>query len=86
MKEAMFFEKLTENRVKCYLCRHNCVIEDGKKGICRVRENHGGILYSLVYRKLISENIDPIEKKPFITFIPELLPFQSQRWDATSDA
>ena len=70
MKEAMFFEKLGENRVKCYLCRHHCIIEDGKKGICRVRENHGGTLYSLVYRKLISENIDPIEKKPLYHFYP----------------
>ncbi len=70
MKEAMFFEKLAENRVKCNLCRHHCVIEDGKKGICRVRENHGGMLYSLVYRKLISENIDPIEKKPLYHFYP----------------
>ncbi len=70
MKEAMFFEKFENNRVRCYLCRHHCIIEDGKKGICRVRENHGGILYSLVYRKLISENIDPIEKKPLYHFYP----------------
>ncbi|KAA0245934.1 MAG: AmmeMemoRadiSam system radical SAM enzyme [Candidatus Brocadia sp. AMX2] len=70
MKEAMFFEKLGDSRVKCYLCRHHCVIDDGKKGICRVRENHDGTLYSLVYRKLISENIDPIEKKPLYHFYP----------------
>lgn len=70
MKEAMFFEKLGDSKVKCYLCRHHCVIDDGKKGICRVRENHGGTLYSLVYRKLISENIDPIEKKPLYHFYP----------------
>lgn len=70
MKEAMFFEKLGDRKVKCYLCRHHCVIDDGKKGICRVRENHGGTLYSLVYRKLISENIDPVEKKPLFHFYP----------------
>ncbi len=70
MKEAMFFEKLGNNRVKCHLCRHHCVIDDGKRGICRVRENHGGTLYSLVYRKLASENIDPIEKKPLFHFYP----------------
>lgn len=70
MKEAMFFEKLEEGKVKCYLCRHLCVIGDGKKGICRVRENHGGTLYSLVYRRLISENIDPVEKKPLYHFHP----------------
>lgn len=70
MKQAMFFEKLNDGRVKCYLCRHHCVIDDGKKGICRVRENRSGTLYSLVYKKLISENIDPIEKKPFFHFFP----------------
>ncbi len=70
MKQAMFFEKLSDSKVKCYLCRHHCVINDGKKGICRVRENEGGILYSLVYRKLVSENVDPIEKKPLYHFYP----------------
>lgn len=70
MKEAMFFEKLENKKVRCYLCRHRCVIEDGKKGICRVRENHDGILYSLVYKKLISDNVDPIEKKPLYHFFP----------------
>ncbi len=70
MKEAMFFKKLDDTKVQCNLCRHRCVIENGKKGICRVRENRDGTLYSLVYRKLISENIDPIEKKPFFHFHP----------------
>ncbi len=70
MKEAMFFEKLENKKVRCYLCRHRCVIEDGKKGICRVRENHDGVLYSLVYKKLISDNVDPIEKKPLYHFFP----------------
>jgi pyruvate formate lyase activating enzyme len=70
MKEALFFEKLNEKKVKCNLCRHRCIIEDGKKGICRVRENREGTLYSLVYRKLVSENIDPIEKKPLFHFYP----------------
>lgn len=70
MKEAMFFNKLDDTKVQCNLCRHRCVIENGKKGICRVRENRDGTLYSLVYRKLISENIDPIEKKPFFHFHP----------------
>ena len=66
----MFFEKLENKKVKCNLCRHHCVIANGKKGICRVRENQEGTLYSLVYRKLISDNIDPIEKKPLYHFYP----------------
>lgn len=70
MKEAMFYEKLGDSKVKCNLCRHHCMIDEGKKGICRVRQNRGGTLYSLVYRKLISENSDPIEKKPLFHFYP----------------
>jgi pyruvate formate lyase activating enzyme len=70
MKEAMFYEKLDEKKVRCFLCAHHCFIEDGKRGICAVRENKDGILYSLVYGKVISMNIDPIEKKPLFHFLP----------------
>ncbi|MDZ4184287.1 MAG: AmmeMemoRadiSam system radical SAM enzyme [Desulfuromonadales bacterium] len=64
MKEAMFYEELPGNRVRCGLCRFHCLIADGERGHCGVRENQDGILYSLVYGKLCAENADPIEKKP----------------------
>ena len=70
MKEAMFYEKHEDRKVKCFLCAHNCIIADGKRGKCAVRENSGGLLYSLVYGKLISMNVDPIEKKPLFHFYP----------------
>jgi pyruvate formate lyase activating enzyme len=70
MKEAMFYETLEESKVRCFLCAHHCTIHEGKRGICGVRENREGILYSLVYGKLISMNIDPIEKKPLFHFYP----------------
>ncbi|MEM2228143.1 MAG: radical SAM protein, partial [Candidatus Bathyarchaeia archaeon] len=70
MKEAMFYEKLSDNKVKCNLCPHRCVIPIFKKGICGVRENRDGILYSLVYGKLIAKAVDPIEKKPLFHFYP----------------
>lgn len=70
MKEAMFYEKHEKKKVKCFLCSHHCVILEGKRGICGVRENRKGILYSLVYGKLISMNIDPVEKKPLFHFYP----------------
>jgi pyruvate formate lyase activating enzyme len=46
------------------------MIADGAKGVCGVRENRGGTLYTLVYGHVISENIDPIEKKPLFHFYP----------------
>ena len=71
MKEALFYDKLDDQRVKCFLCAHHCLISENKRGICCVRENHGGKLYSLVYGKIISMNVDPIEKKPLFHFYPE---------------
>ena len=58
------------NRVKCQNCAHYCVIEEGKRGICGVRENINGKLYALNYGKAIACNIDPIEKKPLFHFLP----------------
>lgn len=70
MKEAMLYDRLDSGAVRCRLCRHGCKIEDGKAGICRVRVNQGGTLYSLVYDKVISANVDPIEKKPLSHVAP----------------
>lgn len=70
MKEAYLYEKLEHQQVRCQLCAHRCLISEGKRGICSVRENQKGILYSLVYGKAIAANIDPIEKKPLFHFQP----------------
>ena len=70
MREARFYEKLQENKVQCHLCPHECVITEGKRGLCRVRENHEGTLFSLIYEKLTSHGVDPIEKKPLYHFYP----------------
>jgi len=66
----MFYKKLADHKVKCTLCAHQCEIASGKRGICRVRENQEGVLYSLNYQRLIAEHIDPIEKKPLFHFYP----------------
>ncbi len=70
MKEAMFYERESGGRVRCGLCRFHCLIADGARGICAVRENRGGTLFSLVYGKLCAENVDPIEKKPLFHVMP----------------
>lgn len=70
MKEAMLYEKLSESRVRCNLCAHRCVILEGKHGICQVRENRNGVLYTLVYGRIIAEHVDPVEKKPLLHFYP----------------
>lgn len=70
MKEALLYEKLDRGKVHCFLCQHHCRISPGKRGICGVRENQGGTLYSLVYDHIISRAVDPIEKKPLFNFLP----------------
>jgi pyruvate formate lyase activating enzyme len=70
MKQAMFYEKLARNNVKCTLCPRNCIIQPGCKGFCRARQNINGKLFSTVYSKPCSLAIDPIEKKPLFHFAP----------------
>jgi pyruvate formate lyase activating enzyme len=70
MREALFYKKAAGGKVICGLCRFHCSIAEGRRGICNVRENRGGVLHSLVYGKIIAENIDPVEKKPLFHFMP----------------
>ncbi|WP_224982513.1 AmmeMemoRadiSam system radical SAM enzyme [Geomonas agri] len=70
MKEAMFYQKLDGDRVRCGLCRFCCLIGVGQRGRCRVRENRDGVLYTMVYGNLVAEHVDPIEKKPLFHLLP----------------
>lgn len=70
MIEARLYEKEKDQKVHCRLCNHHCLISEGQRGICGVRENRQGTLYSLVYGKTIAAHVDPIEKKPLFHFLP----------------
>jgi len=70
MKEAYLYQKLDDEKVRCNLCNHRCLIKEGSRGICGVRENRAGTLISLVYGKIIAGHCDPIEKKPLFHFLP----------------
>ena len=70
MEEARLYDMLEGDRVRCKLCAHRCLIAEGSRGICQVRENRAGRLYSLVYAQLIAQAIDPIEKKPLFHYFP----------------
>ncbi len=73
--EAYLYERLDDRKVRCQLCNHRCVIKDGKRGICGVRENQNGILKTLVYGRLIAQHVDPIEKKPLYHVLPGTLSY-----------
>jgi pyruvate formate lyase activating enzyme len=69
-REAILWQKLDDARVHCYLCAQECRIRPGRTGICGVRENRDGRLYTLVYGEVAALNVDPIEKKPLYHFLP----------------
>jgi pyruvate formate lyase activating enzyme len=69
-KEARYYEKLGNKVARCAVCPRKCVILDGERGFCSTRENRGGTLYSLVYGRVASMAVDPIEKKPLFHFLP----------------
>ncbi|MFA5068851.1 MAG: AmmeMemoRadiSam system radical SAM enzyme [Candidatus Omnitrophota bacterium] len=68
--EALYYNRLDNNKVSCALCPRGCVIGEGKRGFCRVRQNIDGTLYSLVYARPCAVHIDPIEKKPLFHVLP----------------
>jgi pyruvate formate lyase activating enzyme len=68
--EALFWDRLPDNRVKCRLCPRECEVADVERGYCGVRENQGGQYQTLVYGSLCSANMDPIEKKPLFHYQP----------------
>lgn len=67
--QAMFYEKV-KDKIHCYLCPHNCVIENGHFGKCNVRKHENGELFTINYGEITSAALDPIEKKPLYYFRP----------------
>ncbi|RRQ20768.1 AmmeMemoRadiSam system radical SAM enzyme [Thiohalobacter thiocyanaticus] len=70
MHEARYYSQLSDGRVLCTLCPHDCHIPDGGRGACAVRYNRGGRLYTLVYDKVVSRAVEAVEKKPLFNFHP----------------
>ncbi|MDD4107521.1 MAG: AmmeMemoRadiSam system radical SAM enzyme [Prolixibacteraceae bacterium] len=70
MHEALFYEKLEHDEVRCVLCPRMCHLKPGKTGNCKVRVNMDGRLITLVYNKVSAIGIDPVEKKPLYHFYP----------------
>ena len=70
VREAMLYEPVEGETVRCGLCGHRCTIMEGKYGRCMVRRNVNGILRSESYGMVVAMNVDPIEKKPLFHFLP----------------
>ena len=70
LHEARHYEALSEGRVLCTLCPHDCRIKQDGRGACGVRYNKNGMLYTLVYDRIVSRSVEPVEKKPLYHFYP----------------
>jgi len=67
---ALYYERLSDDSVRCTLCPHDCKIARDHRGVCGVRINRNGQLFTRVGNRIFSSEIDPIEKKPFFHFLP----------------
>jgi pyruvate formate lyase activating enzyme len=70
LKIADWWEKTDNNKILCTLCPRYCKMGEGQPGFCYIRQNHGGVLYTLGYGHPSGFAIDPIEKKPLNHFLP----------------
>ena len=68
-REGELYEKLPDQRLRCYACGHRCMIPDGRPGVCKVRCNRGGVLY-VPAGYVGALQCDPVEKKPFFHALP----------------
>lgn len=73
MKEAILYQKLPENKVRCNVCQVFCTIKPNQRGFCDTRINVDGKLYTLIFGLVSSVCVDPIEKKPLYHFYPASL-------------
>jgi len=68
-REGDLYEQQGDGLVRCYACAHECLIAQGRSGICRMRSNQGGKLL-VPYGYVSGLRVDPIEKKPFFHALP----------------
>jgi pyruvate formate lyase activating enzyme len=73
--EAKFYQKLPNLKIKCKLCPRECAVGDKERGYCGVRENRGGVYYSVVHSRVCAAHVDPIEKKPLFHYLPGTVAF-----------
>jgi len=69
-RQPLLYDRLLGGAVRCRLCLRRCIIAEGEPGFCQARTNHGGRLVSLVYGRVASQAVSPVERKPLYHFYP----------------
>ena len=70
LTEAKYYRKLKDKEVQCVLCPHQCIVAQGERGICGVRENQEGSYFTLTFGHPCALHVDPVEKKPLFHVLP----------------
>lgn len=65
-----YWHKVEDDKIFCDLCPRACVLKEGDRGFCFVRQNIDGEMYLTTYGRSTGFCIDPIEKKPLNHFYP----------------
>lgn len=83
--EAILYQKLPNDKVKCRLCERRCLLPSGERGICKTRINLEGKLYTLVYGDISALESRPIEIKPFFHYWPGSTALTFSTWSCNFD-
>ncbi len=65
-----WFERLSDNRLRCLVCPRQCVLLPGQSGHCGVRAATEHEVVSTVFGQAQGLKVDPVEKKPLYHFFP----------------
>ena len=65
-----WWKPVENNRILCYLCPRHCVLSEGQRGFCFVRQNIANQMVLTTYGRSSGFCIDPVEKKPLNHFYP----------------
>lgn len=57
-------------KIRCDLCPRECLLSEGQRGFCFVRQNIDNDLFLTTYGLNSGMAVDPIEKKPLYHFFP----------------
>ncbi|MBW6410088.1 AmmeMemoRadiSam system radical SAM enzyme [Clostridium weizhouense] len=67
--EIAFYDESNKG-VRCNVCPHKCMLEEGKFGLCGIRTLKSNVPIAINYGEVTSMGADPIEKKPLYHFKP----------------
>lgn len=68
MEENLY--EIKDSKIRCSVCERRCLIEEGKKGMCKNYANIEGKLIHIGYGKLSAIESRPIEIKPLFHYYP----------------